>query len=300
MISSMTGYAARTNEITRGAAKGGSSPASLASLAVELKSVNSRFLDLTLRLPEELRSLEPALRERISTKVQRGKVECRMSLAPAPGTAPGLALNKPLLSALAEASRAVQAAIPDARALNVGEVLHWPGMLAEDPDAAEELRAGALAVFDATLHDYIASRGREGEKLARMIEERVSAMQAIIQRVKPMLPEALAAYQEKMSTRLREVLSGSDEDRIRQELAMFGIKFDVAEELSRLEVHASEVRRVLSAGGAAGKRLDFLMQELNREANTLGSKSVAREVSDAVVELKLLIEQMREQVQNIE
>jgi uncharacterized protein (TIGR00255 family) len=288
MISSMTGYAARNRELSR------------ASLSVELKSVNSRFLDLAFRLPEELRTLEPVLRERIAAKVQRGKVECRMTLAPAPGSAPRLELNGPLMAALADAARAVRTAIPDARPLDVGEVLHWPGMLADDPSAAEALREGALASFDETLAEYSASRLREGAKLGRMIEERVASMKSILERVKPVLPEAIAAYQERISARLREVLATTDEDRIRQEMALFGIKVDVAEELSRLDVHLDEVRRVLAAGGAAGKRLDFLMQELNREANTLGSKSVSREVSDAVIELKLLIEQMREQVQNIE
>jgi uncharacterized protein (TIGR00255 family) len=288
MISSMTGYAARTSMVGN------------ASLSMEIKSVNSRFLDLLFRMPEELRALEPALRERLAAKLQRGKVECRMALAPASGSKPRLELNAPLIGALAEASRAVQAAIPGAGALSVGEVLHWPGVLAEDPAAAEQLREGALGSFDHVLREFVASREREGGKLAGVISERVAGIRAIVERVKPLLPEALAAYQEKISARLRELLSSADDDRIRQELAMFGIKFDVAEELSRLEVHAGEVLRVLSAGGAAGKRLDFLMQELNREANTLGSKAVSREISDAVVELKVLIEQMREQVQNIE
>ena len=284
----MTGYAARNAELGR------------AAFSIELKSVNSRFLDLAFRLPEELRSLEPLLRERIATRVQRGKVECRMTLAAVPGAAPRLAVNEGLLAALGEASRAVQAAIPDARPMSVAELLHWPGMLSEDPSAAEVLRQGALASFEQALEEYAASRTREGEKLKTVVGERVSAMIAILERVKPMLPDAIAAYQEKMASRLREVLSTADEDRIRQEMAMFGIKIDVAEELSRLQVHLDEVQRVLAAGGAAGRRLDFLMQELNREANTLGSKSVSREVSDAVVELKILIEQMREQVQNIE
>jgi uncharacterized protein (TIGR00255 family) len=288
MISSMTGYAARSVELGRG------------SLSVELKSVNSRFLDLVFRLPEELRTLEPVLRERVAVRAQRGKVECRMTLASAPGSAPRLTLNQGMLSALGEVSRAVRAVIPDARAMSVGEVLHWPGMLAEDAQAAELMRQGALAAFEQTLEDYADSRAREGEKLKAMIDERVAAMKEILERVKPMLPDAIAAYQDRLSSRLREVLASSDEDRIRQEMALFGIKVDVAEELSRLDLHLDEVRRVLRSGGAAGKRLDFLMQELNREANTLGAKSVSREVSDAVVELKLLIEQMREQVQNIE
>jgi uncharacterized protein (TIGR00255 family) len=269
-------------------------------LSIELKSVNSRFLDLAFRMPEELRALEPVLRERISARVQRGKLECRMTLASVPGRAPKLALNPALLDALADASRRVQAAVPGSTPLSVGEVLHWPGMLAEDAGSAEKLHEGALALFNETLAEFATSRSREGAKLRQIIEERVGAMNAVLARVKPMLPEAVAAYQEKITARLREALAGADEDRIRQEMALFGIKFDVAEELSRLDVHLAEVMRVLAAGGAAGRRLDFLMQELNREANTLGSKAISREVSDAVVELKIFIEQMREQVQNIE
>ena len=293
MISSMTGYAARAREISRG-------EADRASLSIELKSVNSRFLDLAFRLPEELRALEPLLRERITARAQRGKLECRVALAPAAGRAPKIALNELLLSALSDASRAVQSAVPGSTPLGVGEILHWPGMLANNELSEELVREGALTLFDETLLEYSASRVREGEKLRQMLEERVTAMKSILARVRPLLPEAVAADQEKITGRLREALAGADEDRIRQEMALFGIKFDVAEELSRLEVHLDEVLRVLAAGGAAGKRLDFLMQELNREANTLGSKAISREVSDAVLELKLLIEQMREQVQNIE
>ena len=307
MISSMTGYAAcstelKANDSTAASASTAGDAASIprAAFSIELKSVNSRFLDIAFRLPEDLRSLEPALRERIAARVQRGKVECRMTLAPAAESVPRLILNESLLSALRAASDHVRAALPDARPLGVGDVLHWPGMLAEDASEAEVLRREALACFDGVLVEFAASRTREGDKLKQMIEERVAAMKTLLDQVKPRLPEAIAAYQEKLASRLRDVLTGSDEDRIRQELAMFGIKMDVAEELSRLELHLTEVQRVLQAGGAAGKRLDFLMQELNREANTLGSKSVSREVSDAVVELKLLIEQMREQVQNIE
>ncbi|MSQ53446.1 MAG: YicC family protein [Betaproteobacteria bacterium] len=288
MISSMTGYASRVAEL------------SSASLSVELKSVNGRFLDLAFRLPEELRVLEPVLRERIATRAQRGKIECRMSIAPAAGAAPRLALNEPLLGALADASRRIQAAIEGAPALRVGEVLHWPGMLAEDAGAAEVMRDGVLNLFDATLADFGDSRAREGGKLKAVIAERVAAMRRVLDRIGPLMPAAIQAHKEKLAARLREVLAANDEDRIRQEMALYGVKVDVAEELSRLKLHLEEVSRVLEAGGAAGKRLDFLMQELNREANTLGSKSVSKDLSDASLELKLFIEQMREQVQNIE
>ena len=288
MISSMTGYASRVAEL------------STASLSVELKSVNGRFLDLSFRLPDELRVLEPVLRERISTRAQRGKIECRMSISPAAGVAPRLALNEPLLGALADAARRIQAAIEGAQSLRVGEVLHWPGMLAEEAGAADALRNAVLKLFDATLDDFAGSRSREGGKLKTVIAERVATMRRVLDRIAPLMPAAIRAHQEKLAARLREVLGANDEDRIRQEMALYGVKVDVAEELARLTLHLEEVLRVLDAGGAAGKRLDFLMQELNREANTLGSKSVSKELSDACLDLKLLIEHMREQIQNIE
>ena len=190
--------------------------------------------------------------------------------------------------------------MPEAQPLRAGEVLHWPGMLGDAAIAADALREPCLALMREALAELCATRLREGGKLRDMILERVAKMQALVDRVTPLLPQAIAAYQEKLAARLREALASNDEERIRQEIAVFGIKVDVAEELNRLAAHLQEVKRVLEAGGAAGKRLDFLMQELNREANTLGSKSVSREVSEAAIELKLLIEQMREQIQNIE
>jgi uncharacterized protein (TIGR00255 family) len=288
MIQSMTGYAALARETAQG------------SLFLELKSVNNRFLDIQFRVIEELRSLEPGLRELIAASVGRGKLDCRISFTPAAVAGKQLALNAELLARLAELEREVRAAIPDAQPLRAGEVLHWPGMLGDAGIAAESLREPCLALLREALAELCATRAREGEKLKGMILERVARMQALVERVAPLLPQAVAAYQEKLASRLREALAGNDEERIRQEISVFGIKVDVAEELNRLVAHLQEVRRVLEAGGAAGKRLDFLMQELNREANTLGSKSVSREVSEASIELKLLIEQMREQIQNIE
>ena len=284
----MTGYASRTLEIAR------------ASVSIEIKSVNSRFLDLVFRLPDDLRSLEPVLRERIAARAQRGKLECRMSIAPAAAAVPRLALNEPLLGALADASRRIQASIPGAQALRVGEVLNWPGMLAEESGATEVLRESALKLFEQTLEDFADSRAREGEKLKMVIAQRVAVLQSVIARIQPLMPELIRAHQAKLTTRLREVLAADDEDRIRQEMAFYGVKVDVEEELSRLTLHLDEVLRILDSVGAAGKRLDFLMQELNRESNTLGSKSVSKETSDASLEMKLLVEQMREQVQNIE
>ena len=286
MISSMTGYAAATQELP------------IASLAAEVKSVNSRFLDVQFRLPDELRLAEPALRELIQARVGRGKVECRVSVTPPANATPHLSVNEGLLLELAEASRKVRAAISDARPLRVGEVLAWPGVLGDDRSAM--LREACIKLVHELLEDFSETRRREGGKLAQMLIERVKRMKDLLSSILPKLPEAIAAYQEKISARLREALGGVDEERIRHEIALFGVKADISEELTRLDAHLDEVSRVVSAGGAVGKRLDFLMQELNREANTLGSKSVSKELSDASLEFKLLIEQMREQIQNIE
>ena len=288
MIQSMTGYAALSRETVQG------------SLFLELKSVNNRFLDLQFRVIEELRPLEQNLRELIAAKIRRGKIDCRMSFTPAQAAGRLLSLNSELLAQLGVLELEVRASMPEAQPLRVGEVLRWPGMLGDASIAADALREPCLELMRDALIDLCATRAREGAKLREMILERVTSMQALVDKVTPLLPLAVAAYQEKLAARLRDALSSNDEERIRQEIAVFCIKVDVAEELNRLAAHLQEVRRVLDAGGAAGKRLDFLMQELNREANTLGSKSVSKEVSEAAIELKLLIEQMREQIQNIE
>lgn len=284
----MTGYAAHSRELPG------------CSVSIELKSVNGRFLDLQFRLAEELRPIEPSLREMLTARVARGKVECRMTIQPAAAAEPQLAINEPLLAALAAASQRVRTAIPEAQPLRIGEVLHWPGVLNDNAAGTEALREAGMALLTDTLAVFTASRAREGEKLKGMLLERVTRMQALLTETQPRVPAAIAAYEEKLAAKLREVLTTGDEERIRQEIAVFGIKIDVAEELNRLGAHLQEVRRVLDAGGSCGKRLDFLMQELNREANTLGSKSVSREISEASLEFKLLIEQMREQIQNIE
>jgi uncharacterized protein (TIGR00255 family) len=197
-------------------------------------------------------------------------------------------------------SQLVRDALPDVQPLRVIEVLHWPGVLGEDTAAAEKLRDAALDAMRAALAELAAARAREGGKLAQMIRERVARIRTRLAEIEPLVPQAVAAYAERLTAKLREVLAAADEERIRQEIAVFGVRIDVAEELSRLGAHLDEVDRVLAAGGAVGKRLDFLMQELNREANTLGAKSVSKEISAAVLEFKVLIEQMREQVQNLE
>jgi uncharacterized protein (TIGR00255 family) len=288
MIHSMTGYAAHAREFPQG------------TVAIELRSVNSRFLDLQFRIAEELRAIEPQLREQLGASVSRGKVDVRVTYSAALGTQADATLDTVVLARLAKLSAQVRAAIPEAQPLRVSEVLHWHGVFGEDASAEAALREDALALAREAVADLAATRAREGAKLAAMIRERVARMRARLRDLEPAVPAAIAAYQEKVAARLREALAGGEEERIRQEMALFGVKIDVAEELSRLATHLDEVERVLERGGAVGKRLDFLMQELNREANTLGSKSVSREVSAAAVELKLAIEQMREQVQNLE
>ena len=287
-IHSMTGFA--TAAVSVGAA----------TLNLELRTVNSRFLDLHFRLPDELRVIEPVLREQITGALSRGKVDCRGGLQASGESARELALNPQLLAQLVTLEAGVRAALPQAASLSVAEVLRWPGMLGDDTIPAEALtEAGARAVRQA-LADLTASRSREGVRLAGMLMERVTRMRELVAQVTPRVPEVVREYQAKLVQKLQEAIGSADDERIRTEVGLFAVRIDVAEELNRLSAHLDEVERILAKGGSAGKRLDFLMQELNREANTLASKSVAQDVGGVAMELKLLIEQMREQVQNIE
>ena len=288
MIHSMTGFAVQTRDLGR------------VSLHLELRSVNSRYLDLAFRIADDLRQAEPTIRELISARLSRGKVECRLNLQTTDAAPRSLALNAGLLEQLSEAEATVRARLPEAAGLSVGEVLRWPGMLADDSLAFEQMQPAVVELARAALDELAAARRREGEKLADMIRERTARMRELVAQVAPRIPAIVADHQEKLATRLREAVASLDEDRIRQEVAMFAQRIDVAEELSRLATHLDEVDRILKAGGAAGKRLDFLMQELNREANTLASKSAATDITGVAMEMKVLIEQMREQVQNIE
>jgi uncharacterized protein (TIGR00255 family) len=287
MILSMTGYAAASAELDSG------------SLTLELRAVNHRYLDIQLRMPDELRSFEGTLREAITAQLQRGKVECRINYA-ARSAQSGATLNRDLLQQLAAWNKDVQAALPDAPGLSVADVLRWNGVLETPTASADELRATLLDLLQTVLQEFSASRAREGEKLKDFLLQRVDKIEALRNAVMPHVPAAIAAYEQKIIARLREAMQNTDDERIRQELALFATKIDVDEELSRLASHLGEMRRILSLGGAVGKRLDFLMQELNREANTLGSKSVDAEVSRSAMEMKILIEQMREQIQNLE
>ncbi len=288
MILSMTGFAVQTRDMGR------------VALHLELRSVNSRYLDLTFRIGDDLRQAEPILREAITARLSRGKVECRFNLQTKDSAPRELAMNAVLLGQLKNAQIAVQAALPGAAPLSVAEVLRWPGMLADDSPTFDALQPEIVRLVAAALDELVATRRREGARLAEMIRGRIEHMRGLVATVQPRVPALVAEYQEKLATRLRDAAATLDDDRIRLEVGLFAQRVDVAEELSRLSTHLDEVERILKTGGASGKRLDFLMQELNREANTLGSKAMAADMTAIAVELKLAIEQMREQVQNIE
>ncbi|WP_035055865.1 YicC/YloC family endoribonuclease [Andreprevotia chitinilytica] len=288
MIFSMTGYAIAQRELPGG------------TLSVELRAVNHRFLDLTLRLPEELRALEGTIREKVGGTVSRGKVECRINFNVQAGLAGKLELNRELLQQLLAVAQEAQALAPSGGELKLGELLRWPGVLSQETPEAESLQAAALELLEVAIADFNASRGREGEKLKAHLSDRVAGMEALITDIKPRVPQLVSDYEAKIKARLLEALGTLDDERVRQEIVLFAQKVDVDEELTRLITHLDEVRRILKKGGATGKRLDFLMQELNREANTLGSKAAAVESARTSIELKVLIEQMREQIQNIE
>lgn len=287
-----------------------SRPTAIGPVTVELKSVNSRFLDLSVRFPDELRSAEPALREAISARVNRGKMECRLGIARREGETAG-GINSQALERLRSLAADVGAAMPAAAALTTAEILAWPGIVDAPVADPEALRAAVLEALAEALDALTASRQREGAALRDVLLANCTAIDAVAAQVKARAPDLLAAVERKLAERLEQALGNTlaaaatltrEEvvDRIRQEVTLYGLRMDVDEELKRLTTHVNEVRRVLDAGGPVGRRLDFLMQELNREANTLGSKAAAIEMTNASVELKLLIEQMREQIQNLE
>jgi uncharacterized protein (TIGR00255 family) len=284
----MTGYAAGTADLARG------------RVSVELRSVNSRYLDIQCRIAEELRGSEPALRELIASRVARGKIECRVAFGAQSGAATAASLDSTVLENLRRLSAEARRAFPDAAPMHIGEVLRWPGIVAEAPLDDEALRTSVLALARNVVADLCETRMREGAKLAGIVTARTGEMRRRLAELAPLVPEALAAYQAKLGERLREALGSADAERIRAEVAVFAMRSDVDEELTRLATHLDEVQRTLGQSGAVGKRLDFLAQELNREANTLASKAAGIKIADCALELKLLIEQVREQVQNIE
>jgi uncharacterized protein (TIGR00255 family) len=297
-VASMTGFASATRQTALG------------QLTLDLRSVNSRFLDLALRLPDELRALEPVLRESIAAHLARGKVECRINVVRGAGAA-APRLDSRALAELAALAADVQRALPGATPLTTAEVLQWPGVVNHPGDAPDAMRNATTDALQEALGALAAGRQREGAALREAILAACDRIDGIAAQLAARAPELLAAVERKLAERLLEALGAAltsamtisrEEvaERIRQEVTLYGMKMDVDEEIKRLTTHIAEVRRVLAAGGPVGRRLDFLMQELNREANTVGSKAAAIEMTNASVELKLTIEQMREQIQNIE
>ncbi len=270
------------------------------SLQLELRSVNHRYLELNLRLPETIRVLEPKIRERISQRLGRGKVDCNIHFQPPVESAGEMVINEALVKKLAHATREVDALIYNPSPVNSLDVMQWPGVMQPPALDEERVHSEALLLLDQAIEEMTQNRSREGEKLKAIILKRCDAADEVVKAVRARLPEVLAAVRNRLSERLADLRQELDENRLEQEMVIAAQKLDVDEEMDRLETHITEVRRVLDSDKPVGRRLDFLMQELNREANTLGSKSADTETTSASVELKVLIEQMREQVQNIE
>jgi uncharacterized protein (TIGR00255 family) len=287
MIASMTGFARR--ELA----------GSFGTLTCELRSVNHRYLEPGFRLPEELRPLESDLRQLLTKNLKRGKVDCTMHLRGGPGTERELRLDAAALERVAVAVREVLVALPKAT-VDAVEVLRWPGVVETISPDTEALLGAGRSLFQQTLDELGAMRLREGKRLGELIEQRCAGLATLVSAVRARLPEIQVRMRTRLNERVAELLAAVDRDRIEQELVLQLQRLDVAEELDRLTGHIEETRRVMGGGEAAGRRLDFLMQELNREANTLASKSQDLDTTRLTVDMKVLVEQMREQVQNVE
>ena len=271
------------------------------SLIWEIRSVNHRYLEPHLRMPESLRELEGSLREQLRKKLSRGKVECTLRFHPE-AQAQQLTVNSEFAKELIAAADEVAALSlsGNTQPMNPLDVLRWPGVLQDAQIDMDQVKAEALKLFGRALDDLIAGREREGVELNALIEQRLVSISEIVVEVRSKLPQILQAQRDNLRSRLEELKEDLDEGRLEQEMVMLAQKADVDEEMDRLNTHVLEVRRVLKQKGPIGRRLDFLMQELNREANTLSSKSIVADTTQCAVELKVLIEQMREQIQNIE
>jgi len=288
MISSMTAFA---RELYRG---------DEGELVWEIRSVNHRYLEAFVRLPEDLRGLESKVRERLGQRLKRGKVDCGLRYRPGAARSASLSVNRDLVQSLRSAADEIgsltgHTALPDPM-----ELMRWPGVMEEQSPDLTPVQERALELLERTLDELVATRQREGERLSGMLRERCAGMQEHTNQVREKMPQVLQEIRERLSSRLQEVLEQVDEQRLEQEMVLLAQRLDVDEEMDRLATHLVEVQRVLDKGGAVGRRLDFLMQELNRETNTLTSKSSDVEITRHAVDMKVLIEQMREQIQNIE
>jgi uncharacterized protein (TIGR00255 family) len=266
----------------------------------ELRSVNHRYLDIVVRLPEELRALETKVREQVAARLRRGKVEGFLRFQAMPGLGTAIEVNSELAEQLAHASREIDQMLYNPAPVHSLDVLRWPGVVGTPSLDLEVTGTAVLAVLGRALDEMVQTRSREGEKIAAFLAERLDKVPPLLASVRERLPAVIQGMRDKLHARLAELKAEVDEQRLEQEIVIFAQKVDVAEELDRVEAHVAEVRRVLGQDQPVGRRLDFLMQELNREANTLSSKSADAETTRVAVELKVIIEQMREQVQNVE
>ncbi len=266
----------------------------------ELRSVNHRYLEISLRLPEEFRHMEAKVRQNISNKIKRGKVDCQLRFDAVDSADNKLSVNDELATKLINAAEGLQGKMNNPAAINSLDVLRWPGVIERNKLDMDTIAESVLQILDSTLDMAIDTRLTEGGKLKTMIEERCQAADKIVKEFREHVPEMTSNLRDKLKIRVDELCADVDPERLEQELAFLAQKSDVAEELDRLQAHITEVTRVLEQDKPVGRRLDFLMQEMNREANTLGSKAADINYTNASVELKVLIEQMREQIQNIE
>ncbi|MCG8017543.1 MAG: YicC family protein [Candidatus Thiodiazotropha sp. 'RUGA'] len=288
MISSMTAFA---REEYRG---------ELGNMSWEIRSVNHRYLEAFLRLPEELRALEPSIRERLNNRLGRGKLDVSLKYKAGGGGDANLCINQRLVEQLIDADQQLAEMVELDPSMRSGDLLRWPGVLEEEERDYTPVKAQAMQLLETALDSLIDNRLREGQRLGEIIALRCDALASEVGRVRGLMPDVLEAVRSRIKDRLNEVMEELDESRVEQEMVLLAQRLDVDEELDRLETHIEEVRRVLESDEPIGRRLDFLMQELNREANTLTSKSNSVEVTRSAVEMKVLIEQMREQVQNLE
>jgi uncharacterized protein (TIGR00255 family) len=288
MIRSMTAFARLVHNANYG------------QLTWELRSVNHRYMEPHFKLPDSMRALEPALRERLREQLSRGKLECILKLTSASEQQAGLQVNLTRARQVIDACQSIHQLMPSSQPEMAINILQWPGVIEEHAIDAEQLHADALLSFDQALEQLRVTREREGRELSNFVMERLEGIRTVTKSVRERLPTILQAQRDRLLARFAELKLEVDRDRLEQEMVLVAQKADVDEELDRLSTHVNEVQRVLKAGGACGRRLDFLMQELNREANTLSSKSIVSDTTQSAVELKVLIEQMREQIQNIE
>ncbi len=288
MIRSMTAFARSESEQPWGSAQ------------LELRSVNNRYLDIAPRLPDELRPLEPVVRERIGEKLGRGKLDCVFKISYASDRDTAFTVNLPLAEQVVRAVEQIQPLLGNTNGVTPMEVLRWPGVIEASTPDLKAIQSTALELLDGALNELIEMRTREGEKITAMILKRCENMEAIVSALRVRAPQVVDEIRRKLETRLEELKAQPDQERLEQEMLYMAQKLDITEELDRLDAHLSEVRRVLESDEPVGRRLDFLMQELNREANTIGSKSSDAETTRSSVDLKVFIEQIREQVQNVE